>query len=415
MMLVCRRTRIAYLGMLLYAWPAAGQDSLPERPRLPSGWDPNAARAYLDMGLDSLTSRPQLAANAFYWASRLEPGWGEPLYARRVALLLAQPRTVQLAYLEGRKSVRRSPEILRIDSLGYRAMLRTPFMHRGLDQYLLIAPTTDQIIRKMRHWDPRADVLRPELESLIGELVTSGGGLGLGPDLDGWLAYSAGRFPLAFDYFDEALKRDSKNLDIHLLRADMFFRYGQYDSTAASVRFVLDELRRRDAEDLIILYESKALYEFSLGHVLQVAGDTTGAREAYARALLEDLSFYPAHLRLAGFAAAEHDQAATLAALELAAQIATADAVPQLALGQALEQTGHLEEAMAPLQRAIALEPFFAEPYLVLGLVFEHMTKLPEAVECLDSFLGNASMDNPRRRWVQSHRDSLALIVGGRT
>lgn len=55
------------------------------RPRLEAGADTNDANAYYQYGLQTFDRDAASASAAFYWAARLNPGWGEPLYARRAA------------------------------------------------------------------------------------------------------------------------------------------------------------------------------------------------------------------------------------------------------------------------------------------------------------------------------------------
>ena len=47
------------------------------------------------------------------------------------------------------------------------------------------------------------------------------------------------------------------------------------------------------------MYESKALLEHSIGLVQQRLGNKSAAKEAFGRALQEDLSYFPAHVQLA--------------------------------------------------------------------------------------------------------------------
>jgi hypothetical protein len=42
----------------------------------------------------------------------------------------------------------------------------------------------------------------------------------------------------------------------------------------------------------VYFYDSKALFEHTIGMLLEQENDFAGAREAYARALQEDLAFY---------------------------------------------------------------------------------------------------------------------------
>ena len=86
---------------VLAPWLAAAQ-SRPDvkRPRLDSGADTNDARAYYDRGVYLLERDPETAANAFFWATRLEPGWAEALYARRIAGLMAN-QNLLIGYMRG--------------------------------------------------------------------------------------------------------------------------------------------------------------------------------------------------------------------------------------------------------------------------------------------------------------------------
>src|SRR5947207_9509235 len=75
--------------------PAALQaqgGKVPKRPNLEEGADTNFAPAYYEFGMRKIERDPQKAADAFYWATRLDPAWAQPVYARRIALLMADPR-----------------------------------------------------------------------------------------------------------------------------------------------------------------------------------------------------------------------------------------------------------------------------------------------------------------------------------
>src|SRR5205823_13766272 len=57
-------------------------ESIP-RPKLRDVTDTNDAQAYFDAVIQRFRSDPRYAADAFYWATRLNPGWADPLYGRR--------------------------------------------------------------------------------------------------------------------------------------------------------------------------------------------------------------------------------------------------------------------------------------------------------------------------------------------
>ena len=71
----------------------------PKRPALFARADSNEAAAYYSLGLEELRKNPKLAADAFYWAIRLNPLHSEAYYARRVALLLSDKRRAARYYM----------------------------------------------------------------------------------------------------------------------------------------------------------------------------------------------------------------------------------------------------------------------------------------------------------------------------
>src|SRR5687767_1997850 len=90
----------------------------PKRPKMEAGRDTNSAGAYYYWGLGQLERNPRGAQDAFYWASRLEPSWADPLYAQRIAFHMSDLARFW-KYITGTKYVLRSAEIKRTDSLHF--------------------------------------------------------------------------------------------------------------------------------------------------------------------------------------------------------------------------------------------------------------------------------------------------------
>ena len=82
----------------LLAAPALAAQKPVHRPKLRDVTDTNDAQAYYDQGIQRFRDDPDFAADAFYWAARINPGSGDALYARRAALL-AQKRTLLSAFM----------------------------------------------------------------------------------------------------------------------------------------------------------------------------------------------------------------------------------------------------------------------------------------------------------------------------
>jgi Tfp pilus assembly protein PilF len=359
----------------------------PKRPKMDAGRDTNSAGAYYYWGLGQLRYNPRGAEDAFYWASRLDPAWADPLYAQRIAFHMSNLERFW-KYLRGTKYVLKSADVKRADSLYFRALLRDPFLFRRHDKALI--------------------------DRLIEEATGQYGGLISGdPGMRGWFAYSETRFREAVDFYAKAIAKDPKDYELHAERARCFYHMVQFDSTVAEMNRALEGYRKEDDEDLVILYESKAMYEYSIANAYIQARKLQEAREALGRALAEDLSFYVAHQRMAALALQTGDTSTALSEYELAVQLNNDDAVLHTEYGAVLVHLGKHAEAEPHLLRAIELEPWYARPYAVLGSAYEGLGKNVEAVEQYTKFLARASQNHEMRAMAHARRNALAA-GGGR-
>ena len=356
----------------------------PKRPRMEAGRDTNAAAAYYYWGLSNLERAPASAQDAFYWASRLDPSWADPLYAQRIAFHMSNLERFW-KYITGTKYVLKSAEVRRADSLLFRAMLRDPFLFRRLDRTLI-----DRLYQEMTGYNG----------------VTSSH-----PEMRAWFAYSDTRFGEAVALYARAIEKDPKDYDLHAERARSFFHLAQFDSTVAEMNRALAGYRKSDEDDLVVLYESKAMYEFSIATAYMKAGRLAEAREALGRALAEDLSFYMAHQRMAALALSAGDTATALSEYDLAIQLNGDDAPLRAEYGAVLVALGKHADAEPHLLRAIEVEPWYATPYATLGDAYEGLGKTAEAGEQYAKFMERASRNHDRRATVQAR--AAALASGG--
>ena len=390
------------LAPLLSAAPLAGQrERVPARPRLTAAADTNSAHAYFAHGINVLEQQPHQAADAFYWAARLDPAWADPLYARRIALMMSDPRRLE-GYMEGNRRIIQSPGIRQIDSLQYRALTLNPFLYRRLDRQLVKFYIRSSIKRgeSMQSVSQRTDdgLLDHVIESWLNTAD---------PGMRGWSSYSAGRFQDALRHYASALKGSRNKSDIHADRARIFFMTGSMDSARVSMTQAVEQMRKKDQDDLVYFYESKALYEHSIGMIHEERDDLAAARDAYARALQEDLSYYPAHTRLAMLALEEGDTTTAQGAMALAVQIRGDDPGLRYNYGLMLVVARKLDEAEEQARKAIESEPYFARPYNLLGRVLEAKGKRDEAVAQYREFLRRAPREDAQRSWVT---ERLAML-----
>ena len=363
------------------------------RPKLRDVTDTNDAQAYYDAGLQRINNDPDYAADAFYWAARINPGWGDPLYGRRAALLM-QKRTLLNAYMADNYRSR-GKELSALDSLYAHALMLNPFLYRRLDRQLFITWLTDGDRQAQAEY-------AYEINTAI---------MRAPPATQAWYAYSNGNFPRALELYGRAIEQSRETAGLHIERARILGMRNEVESSVAEFQLALGELRQKDDKKLVVVYNSKALAEYSIATLLEGAGDAKKARDAYGRALQEDLSYYPAHMRLGLLALTEGDTTAAMSELALASDIATDDAYVHYLNGWVLGKAKHTAEAVTELKKATELEPYYALPNLVLGAQYETLEKGPEAVAAYERFLALASQHDPQRTFASERVEDLKAFL----
>jgi tetratricopeptide (TPR) repeat protein len=358
----------------------------PKRPKMEAGRDTNSAGAYYYWGLGQLQRNPRAAEDAFYWASRIEPAWADPLYAQRIAFHMSNLERFW-KYLMGTKYVLKSDDIKRTDSLVFRAMLRDPFFFRRHDKMLI--------------------------DRLVEELTGEFGGLISGdPEMRAWFAYSQTRFAEAVELYAKAIAKKPKDYELHAERARAFFHMAQYDSTVAEMNLALEGYRKQDEKDLVVLYESKAMYEYSIANAFIQAGKLQEAHEALGRALTEDLSFYVAHQRMAALSLVAGDTATAVSEYELAVQLSNDDAPLRVEYAMVLVRLGKYAEAEPHLLRAIELEPWYARSYAVLAHAYEGLGKNSDAIAQYRKFLERCAQNDQLKPVAEQRLTALGSTGG---
>lgn len=395
---------IAFSGLVVAEESDGQKGKIPSRPRTSAIADTNDARAYLNHGISSFDRDPDIAAGAFYWASRLDPTMGDAFYGYRSAEIMRTPN-LRREYFNSGENSRTSKEMQRLDSLYLRAVVSSPFLYRRLDRLMLTKWWRESLERSLRqsgvglHEIPEGDIThyieRSLQQSSIGTRA--------------WSAYSNGDFGSALEMYAEAAKGTKEKAGYRTARGRIFGMRNEADSAIAEFKLAIDELKQRDEKRVVVLYNSKAVLEHSIAVLLEGRGDNNGAREAYGRALEEDLSYWPAHLRLGLLALNEKDTTAALAELDLAAQVAPQEPSVRHMYGVTLSYAGRNADALEQLRKAVELEPYWAQPYAVIGRLLERENP-SAAMEAYQNFLARASRAAPLRKEIE---DRLAGLKGG--
>ncbi|MDQ3998106.1 MAG: tetratricopeptide repeat protein [Gemmatimonadota bacterium] len=397
---------VVALASLVAISPLSAQKkgSLPKRPKLQATTDTNDAAAYYQLGQQMLDRDARTAADAFYWATRLNPNSAEALYGLRTARHLSDMWRFQRYMADDRKTIE-SRDVRQIDSLLARALMLNPFLYRKFDELMF----RKYIHHSVNSSSPGSDrPMSSEVDHWIDLWLQRAG-----PETRAWVAYGGGRFGDALRGYAEAMKGTKRHAYLRTERGRIFFLLGNPDSALAELNLALDELRKKDNKELVRLYDSKAVLEHSIAKIHEARDDVAAAREAYGRALEEDLAFYPAHLALANLALQTGDTTTGLSEMELAVQINGDDAVLRLIYAYVLAASKRYADAEAHLAKAIAVEPYFPNPYHVLGQVYESQKKRPEAIAQYEAFLQRAAMSHPMREEAVRRLGALRTQVSG--
>jgi Tfp pilus assembly protein PilF len=353
-------------------FPAQSIWAAPPRPRLPQEADTNDARAYYTFGTLHIRSRPDTAAAAFYWATQLDPWRADAYYGRAVALMRTLWEPDKYAYgMWMPKRPLRENELEVVDSLNRLAYELDPYIDRRFD-YLVGPPAAEVICDRVRN-----------------------------PMAAGACYMQARNFGLSLQKLGAALKKDPKQIALHYLRAHAYYQLRHFDSAAAELGVLADSLGNRQEKGLTAFYVSRATIYYAQGMAYTQMDDTAAARAAYERALVEDLAFHMASVRLAGRALSSGDTTTALSHLAHAVSVRPADARLRLFYGIILASRDQRTAALEQFRAAIETSPHFASPYLHIGQELEK-TDRDSAIAAYDAFLvRSAQSDSTNRRWVE--------------
>jgi len=382
--------------------PAAAQlpPQPPARAILPAGADTNRAASYYTYGLAMLDSRPEEAADAFYWATRLEPGWADAWYARRIAMIVARPELVGtfLQRANGKEG-RNAQRLSETDSLYLHALALDPFVAQRLDWRAMLP-----FLRNLAPRELREKAGPTALEGMLRMAAADH------PEMEGLIALADGRYPDALESYAEMQQGVSSPSGIHAERARLFLWTDQPDSALAEMRQAVAQIDKGRGRVLFRL-DSRALLEHSVGVILERLGDRDGAREAYLRAARADTLYHPAHAALSSLALAAGDTAGALREMELAVRIRPDDPTLRYQYGRKLAFAGRRDEAEAQVREALRLEPLYAPSYALLGGLLEMRGEPAKGLEQYRAFMAHASREHALVPAIEERISALAATA----
>lgn len=389
--------RIVLLALLL-AQSAIAQN-VPRRPRLPAGADTNDAVQYFNFGRERLERYPDQAFGAFYWTYRLEPNSPQALYAMYVARLLDEPGTELVKYLTRDRRTLGQRSIRHLDSMLLNAEMQDPFLHRGMDELVLLAyaravPRNEEwfgrseaggrggIVRRTEQWFEEND-----------------------PYLRGRLYYSYNELGNALQYYNIALR----NLEVDWLqveRARVFAERRILDSAVGAFTSALHSPSRTSNMPLHA-FEGRYIWLHHLGRAHEDRRDTAQARIAYEEALHLNPTYYPANFRLALLALQQRDTASAIFRVGLA----TEGDKPYWLLTAAaavMSRMNKRDTALALLRRAVEQEPYASAGWLLYGQTLATFpNRRQDAIAAYERYLALAPRNDLSRQQAQARLDQL--------
>lgn len=339
---------------------------IPKRPKLAADKDSNSAVAYYELGFSSLKEmNTARAADAFYWAARLEPSWGEPIYGRFVALLMQRPlNQIRIFWSEPQNRLD-IPDLKALHSLAISALYRNPYVDRRLSGIALAEYISQETGGTYR----------------LQDLTT------YNKRFNAWAAYANGEYAKATKLFREEIARDSTNYDLLIDQSQNFLAQGRPDSARVLVQQALRIQRRMDDDMLQLGWMPNAFLEYSVGFLFSLEEQWDSARAAYERALLDDLTFHPAHRELGRMRLIGRDTSKAIDEYAAAVTLAPKDPAYLYQLGLLLLSTRKVDSATKVLKRAVEAESYFAPPYYLLGRIYDQSGYPEEAVEYYRGFV----------------------------
>lgn len=338
----------------------------PRRPQLPSDADPRRWEPYFDLGSRILRTNPQLAEEAFYWASRIDPTRAEPLFGRYAAYFSYRAVSDVADYFLGDEQLMRQPEIAAIDSIRTLALMRNPFVHRGLEVLIF--------------------------DRMPGALLRD-------RDTRAWLAYSNGDHPTAVTLFTRSIERaGSRARWILFDRAIAQVAMRDTRAGLGDLRALLAALREDDETRAVTFYQSKHFLLYMIGMIQVSQRDFAGARLSFQEALVEDASFAYAHAGLALLSRLQRANGKAEEEYAMALELAPHDAVLRFRRVEVLHDLQRYLESERELRLVIAAEPYWPTPHLLLGRVLERQGREAEAFQAWERYVSLAPADDAPAR-----------------
>ncbi|HZI40171.1 MAG TPA: tetratricopeptide repeat protein [Gemmatimonadaceae bacterium] len=338
--------------------------------------DPNDALSYYRLGDSVRRALPGLADRAFYWALRLDPTFADAYFARWTLLRREFPWREMPDGSIRRIFVVQPNALLATDSLLGIAVAYSPFLEGSLD---------------FPRWIINVDERRAVRD----------------PIMAGVRAYRLGEYRKAVAEWAKAMQKEPAAALLHVPRAYAWVRLNEPDSAIGDLMLLIKRLELVQRDSSIATYYSKEYLYYAIGMLHATKQRYEEARAAFEQALLENLGFYMAHVRLAGTAALLQDTTTALNELQTASLIRADDPLALVYHASLLISAGRVPEAERQLEAALRADSDYALPHVFLGLAAETRHDTATARGEYGRYLARAPRNASERTWASIHLNKL--------
>lgn len=371
--------------------------------------DTNDARIYYSAGVGAFRADPAAASAALYWASKLDPSWADPYFARWYTLRAAAMRFQRPATDTNSANAAAKvwvhvdlPDTIRtrVDSLLLMAYVRNPFV----DEFVYI----DDVLENTRNSVHRFNINRVKaLESVNLQRLDKGQPPLMGGDSakmpQGWfMSYAERDWAGSAKMLAPLIKKYPDNIALYVYRAKAFFYLKQNDSCSAVLRAAIVRIQNMEAKRTLPLYLSKEMFTYSIAVSQMAAGHDSTARLAYEETVSENLGFFMAHVHLASAALQVGDTTTAITEALAATQIRPDDPLVQVFAGYPLLTARRQAEAVDHLEAALAADPYYAVAYMYSGQALNELNDTTRAVAAYHQYLVHARRDEVHRETVEA-------------
>jgi tetratricopeptide (TPR) repeat protein len=227
------------------------------------------------------------------------------------------------------------------------------------------------------------------------------------PIIAGMRAYRLGDYRKAVAEWAKALQKEPATVVLRVPRAYAWVRLNEPDSAIGDLMLLVKRLELVQRDSSTAAYYSKEYLYYAIGTLHATKQRYAEARAAFEQALLENLGFYMAHVRLAGTAALLQDTTTALNELQTASLIRADDPLALVYHASLLISAGRIPEAENQLRAALRADSDYALPHVFLGLAAETRHDTATARGEYGRYLARAPRNASERTWASIHLNKL--------